>query len=210
MDEISFGTDGWRARLETFTDRRVRAVGQAVATYLEDAGASGAVAVGYDARGGSRGFAEELARVLCANGFDVVVPDRDLPTPVVAWTVCERDLAGALMVTASHNPPEYNGVKFLPADGAPATADVTDAIEERLATPDPLPAAEHGSVTETDLVGPYVEHVRAFVGADLAGLTVAYDAMHGSGRGVTDRLLETAGASVERLRCERDPDFGGG
>jgi phosphomannomutase len=209
MEDISFGTDGWRATLETFTDRRVRAVGQAVATYLREEGAGGTVAVGYDAREHSRGFAEELARVLCANGFDALVPQRDVPTPVLAWTVRDRELAGGLMVTASHNPPEYNGVKFVPAGGAPASADVTDAIESRLAPPDPLPEAEYGTVTETDLLTPYVDHARSFVDADLGGLQVVYDAMHGSGRGVTDRVLDAAGADVERLRCDRDPTFGG-
>ncbi|WP_136717600.1 phosphoglucomutase/phosphomannomutase family protein [Halorientalis salina] len=209
MDEIAFGTDGWRATLETFTDRRVRIVGQAVATHLREEGRTGTVAVGYDAREHSRGFAEELARVLCANGFDVLLPDRDCPTPVVAWTVRDRGLAGALQITASHNPPEYNGVKFIPEDGSPAPAAVTDAIEANLAEPDPIDESEFGSVREADLVGPYVDHALAFVAADLDGLTVAYDAMHGSGRGVTDRLLEAAGAEVERLRCDTDPEFGG-
>jgi phosphomannomutase len=212
---ITFGTDGWRATLDEFTEPRVRMVGQAVADYLRDEGAAvdddnrATVAVGYDAREHSRGFAEELARVLCANGFDVLLPERDLPTPVVAWTVAERDLAGGLMLTASHNPPEYNGVKFIP-DGSPATAEVTDAIADRLQTPDPLPDSEWGRVTETDLVSPFFEHALDAVNVDLAGHRVVYDAMHGSGRGVTDALLERAGADVERLRCGRDPDFGGG
>jgi alpha-D-glucose phosphate-specific phosphoglucomutase len=209
MDEISFGTDGWRATLDTFTDRRVRIVGQAVATYLRDEGETGTVAIGYDAREHSRGFAEELSRVLCANGFDVLLADRDCPTPALAWTVRDRGLAGGLVLTASHNPPEYNGVKFVPGDGAPALPDVTDAIEARLGEPDPLPEADHGTVAEQDLIEPYVEHCREFVGVDLDGLTVAYDAMHGSGRDVTDRLLESAGADVERLRTDRDPEFGG-
>jgi len=209
MDEITFGTDGWRATLETFTDRRVRIVGQAVATYLRDEGEQGTVGIGYDAREHSRGFAEELARVLCANGFDVLVSDRDCPTPALAWTVRNRDLVGGLVLTASHNPPEYNGIKFVPADGTPALPAATDAIEERLAEPDPLPEAQHGTVDEADLIGPYVEHCREFVGVDLDGLPVVYDAMHGSGRGVTDRLLEAAGAAVERRRCEQDPEFGG-
>ncbi|WP_246984745.1 phosphoglucomutase/phosphomannomutase family protein [Halorientalis marina] len=209
MEEVTFGTDGWRATLETFTDRRVRIVGQAVATYLRDEGTVGTVGIGYDAREHSRGFAEELARVLCANGFDVLLSDRDCPTPALAWTVRDRDLVGGLVLTASHNPPEYNGIKFVPADGTPALPDVTDAIETRLAEPENRPEDEHGSVTESDLIGPYVEHLQSFVGVDLDGLPVVYDAMHGSGRGVTDRLLDAAGAEVERLRCEQDPEFGG-
>ncbi|QSX00603.1 phosphoglucomutase/phosphomannomutase family protein [Haloterrigena alkaliphila] len=215
MEAINFGTDGWRATLEEFTTPRVRMVGQAVATYLRDEGLDGTVVVGYDARETSRGFAEELARVLCANGFDVIVPERDRPTPLVAHAIVERDLAGGLVITASHNPPEYNGVKFIPEVGAPALPEVTDAIADRLAEPDPLPADEHGAVEEVDLVTPHadaaLELVESITGTtDLSGLPVAYDAMHGSGRGTTDALLERAGASIERLRCERDPEFGGG
>jgi phosphomannomutase len=210
MDGIAFGTDGWRATLDEFTAPRVRRVGQAVATYLAEVGHTGEpVAVGYDARETSRGFAEELAQVLRSNGHDVLLPERDVPTPLVAWAVVERDLAGACMVTASHNPPEYNGVKFLPDDGAPALPDVTQAIEANLAEPDPVDEAEWGRVREVDLVEPHARHALDLVDADLSEVTVAYDAMHGSGRGVTDALLERAGATVERVRCDADPTFGG-
>ncbi|WP_265109463.1 phosphoglucomutase/phosphomannomutase family protein [Halosolutus halophilus] len=217
MDVISFGTDGWRAPLETFTAPRVRMVGQAVASYLRDEDLDGPVAIGYDARESSRGFAEELSRVLCANGFDVLLPERDRPTPLFAHAIVERDLAGALVITASHNPPEYNGVKFIPDDGAPALPEVTDAIADRLADPDPLPEDEHGTARPVDFVTPHadaaIDLVAEITGdADLsdADLTIAYDAMHGSGRDTTDALLERAGATVERMRCDRDSDFGGG
>ncbi|MFB6160408.1 MAG: phosphoglucomutase/phosphomannomutase family protein, partial [Haloferacaceae archaeon] len=203
---ISFGTDGWRATLEEFTDERVRTVGRAVAAHLAAEGATGEVLVGYDARATSEGFAESLAEELAAAGYDATLPERDRPTPVVAWNVVERGAAGALMVTASHNPPSYNGVKFVPADGAPALPDVTDDIEARLG--DDAPAGD-GSVARADLLSPYVDHALAFEDRDLSGLTVAYDAMHGSGRGVTDALLERAGADVVRLRCDADPTFGG-
>ncbi|RQG94606.1 phosphoglucomutase/phosphomannomutase family protein [Natrarchaeobius chitinivorans] len=215
MEAITFGTDGWRAPLEEFTTPRVRMVGQAVASYLSDEGREEPVVVGYDARETSRGFAEELARVLCANGFDVLLPERDRPTPLVAYAIVDRDLAGGFAVTASHNPPEYNGVKFIPDDGAPALPEVTDAIAARLAKPEALPDSEHGTVREVDLVSPHadaaLELVESITGeVDLSGLTVAYDAMYGSGRETTDTLLSRAGASLERLHCERDPEFGGG
>ena len=218
MDEISFGTDGWRATLDTFTDDRVRIVGQAVADHLKAAGRDGPVAVGYDARETSEGFAESLAEVFAGNGFDVLLPERDAPTPVIAHAIVDRDLAGACMVTASHNPPEYNGVKFIPHDGAPALPDVTEDVVDRLAEPDLLPGGERGDVSRVDLVSDHADAARRVVGEvvgggdggpDLSGLTVAYDAMHGSGRGVTDALLESAGAEVVRLRCERDVTFGG-
>ncbi|RQG93251.1 phosphoglucomutase/phosphomannomutase family protein [Natrarchaeobius halalkaliphilus] len=219
MDAITFGTDGWRATLEEFTAPRVRIVGQAVASYLSDEGLEGPVVVGYDARETSRGFAEELTRVVCANGFDVLIPERDRPTPLVAHAIVDRDLAGGLVITASHNPPEYNGVKFIPNDGAPALPAVTEAIADRLAEPDPRPESEHGTAREIDLVTPHadaaVDLAASITGGedrdlDLSGLTVAYDAMHGSGRGTTDALLERVGVSVDRLRCVRDPEFGGG
>ncbi|GAA0543799.1 phosphoglucomutase/phosphomannomutase family protein [Halorubrum ejinorense] len=218
MDEIAFGTDGWRATLDTFTDDRVRIVGQAVADHLAAAGHDEPVAVGYDARETSEGFAESLAEVLAGNGFDVILPERDAPTPVIAHAIVERGLAGACMVTASHNPPEYNGVKFIPDDGAPALPEVTEDIESRLAEPDLLPEAERGDVSRVDLVSAHADAARQIVGriagvdgndVDLDGVTVAYDAMHGSGRGVTDALLESAGAEVVRLRCDRDVTFGG-
>ena len=209
MDEISFGTDGWRATLDTFTDDRVRIVGQAVADHLDAAGHDEPVAVGYDARETSEGFAESLAEVLSGNGFDVLLPERDVPTPVIAYGIVDNNLAGACMVTASHNPPEYNGVKFIPSDGAPALPDVTEDVVSRLAEPDLLPEAERGEVRRHDFVSAHAEAARDLVDADLDGLTVAYDAMHGSGRGVTDALLASAGAEVRRLRCDRDPTFGG-
>jgi len=220
MDAISFGTDGWRATLEEFTERRVRIVAQAVATHLRDQGRAGeTVGVGYDARETSEGFAEELARVLCANGFDVVMPERDRPTPQLAWAIKDRGLAGGCMITASHNPPEYNGVKYVSDDGSPALAEETDAIVENLAEPDPLPEAEWGDVSRVDMVTPHFEQCRARVAelldttaddAVLDDLHVVYDAMHGSGRDTTDVLLEDAGATVTRRRCDLDPEFGGG
>ncbi len=119
------------------------------------------------------------------------------------------------MITASHNPPEYNGVKFIPADGAPALPAVTDAIADRLADPDPLPESEHGTVRDVDFAAPHADAALELAesitgGTDLSELSVAYDAMHGSGRDTTDAVLERAGASVERYRCDRDPEFGGG
>ena len=209
MDVISFGTDGWRDTLDTFTDERVRIVGQAVADYLTDEGHDDPVIVGYDARGTSEGFAESLAAVLAGNGFDVLLPERDCPTPLVAYAVVDRGLSGALMMTASHNPPEYNGVKFIPADGAPALPAVTDAIADRLADPTLLPESERGAVRTVDVVTPHAERARELVDADLSGMTVVHDAMHGSGRGVVDELLRSAGAEVVSVRGDRDPTFGG-
>ncbi|MFB6094764.1 MAG: phosphoglucomutase/phosphomannomutase family protein [Halanaeroarchaeum sp.] len=210
MDQISFGTSGWRATLDVFTVPRVRMVAQATADHLAEGGRAGdPVAVGYDVRETSRDFAEEIARVLAANGHDVLLPPRDCPTPAVAYAIVARDLAGGLVVTASHNPPAYNGVKFFPASGAPPLPAETQAIEEHLREPDPAPASAWGTVREVDFVGPHLDAALERLDPDLEGVSVVYDAMHGSGRGATDRLLERAGAAVTCRRCDRDPTFGG-
>ncbi|MES3518286.1 MAG: phosphoglucomutase/phosphomannomutase family protein [Natronomonas sp.] len=208
FDGVRFGTDGWRVPVSEFTTPRIRAIGQAVVDYLRAEDEEAPVAVGYDPRAGSRAAAEELSRVLCAGGFEVVFTERDTPTPVVARSILRRGLSGGLQVTASHNPPTDNGIKFLTSDGAPAPTAVMDDIGERLRPPDPVDETR-GTVTETDLIGVYLDEAEAFLEADLSGLTVAYDAMHGSGRGVTDALLSRLGAEVIRLRSDRDPEFGG-
>ena len=208
--DVEFGTDGWRTTVEAFTTPRIRAVGQAVVEHLRASDKEGPIVVGYDPRASSQPAAEELCRVLCAGGFDAILPPRDTPTPVVAWTVADRELAGALQVTASHNPPTDNGIKFVPAGGAPALPAVTERLAAELKPPEPLERAQWGSIEETDLVEPYLEHALSFVDAELGGVTVGYDAMHGSGRGVTDTLLEGAGATVETRRGNADPTFGGG
>lgn len=167
---ISFGTDGWRDTLDRFTSPRVKQVGQAVASHLDETGHAGeTVAVGYDARESSPGFAADLADVLTANGFDVVMPTRDRPTPLTAYAVVDRDLAGALMVTASHNPPEYNGVKFIPDSGAPALPAVTDSIEDRLAQPDPLPPADRGARRTVDFFEPHRRHAMELLDPEPGG-----------------------------------------
>ncbi|MFW5919928.1 MAG: phosphoglucomutase/phosphomannomutase family protein [Halanaeroarchaeum sp.] len=210
MDAISFGTSGWRATLDVFNAPRLRMVAQATADYLAEVDMAGRpVAVGYDARATSRGFAEEVARVLAVNGHDVLMPSRDIPTPLVSHAIVTRDLAGGLVISASHNPPEYNGVKFFPADGSPAMPAVTDAIEGHLRRPDPKPESEWGTIREVNFVDPHANHVLDLVSPDLEGLTVVYDPMHGSGRDVTDRLLERAGATVITHRGDHDPEFGG-
>ncbi len=216
MDGITFGTGGWRAAGEAFTDVRVRTVGQAAATYMrgQHSGTGGlAAAVGYDARANSESAAESLAEVLSDNGFDVFLSDRDVPTPVIAHSIVDRGLDGGLVVTASHNPPEYNGVKFIPEDGASALPEVTAALEANLATPERLPENERGTIERFAPVPSHAAHsrklVEGYVGDTLSGMTVVYDALHGSGRGVTDALLESAGAEVICRRCDRDPTFGG-
>ncbi|AGN00397.1 phosphomannomutase [Salinarchaeum sp. Harcht-Bsk1] len=211
MDEISFGTDGWRAHSDLVTPERLHAIAQSVVDLLAEDGLDGEqIVIGYDARDGARERAEEIARVLAAGGHDVLLADRDCPTPAVALAIVQRDAAGGFVVTASHNPPEYSGVKFIPHDGAPALPAVTERIEAGLREPEPSNEGAQGEIREVDLIESQIGAVLDLLAPDLDGLTVAYDAIHGSGRGVTDDALERAGADVFRLRCTRDPTFGGG
>ncbi len=207
--EITFGTDGWRAKHAAITPTRLRAIAGGVMRVLSMRGIdSPSLVVGYDARKHAGEYASILARAITDAGGNVILATRDCPTPAVASTIQREQLDGGLMVTASHNPPDYCGVKFIAQGGAPALPETTDAIENALGAPQP--ATTPGTQTESDLITPYVKTVCDRVGADLSGLTVVYDAMHGSGRGVTDRALVAAGAEVHTRRCTRDPTFDGG
>lgn len=207
--EITFGTDGWRTHQENITPDRLHMVAAAIVNVLDDQGRAGEpVAIGYDARQHANAHAKELARVVAAAGHDVKFANRDCPTPAVASAIVRHDLAGGIMMTASHNPPEYGGVKFIPGDGAPALPVVTDAIEDALGTD--VTTNGDGGIQQVDVIEPHIKMVLDRLSPQLEGLTVAYDAMYGSGRGVTDAALERGGATVQRFRCTRDPTFGDG
>jgi len=172
-------------------------------------GIAGPVAIGYDARKTSRGFAEELSRVLCANGFDVLLADRDRPTPLVAYAIVDRDLAGGLVITARTTRRSTTA-----SSSFPRTA-------RRPCPPSPTPSrsdspsssrsprtntGRHARSTSPNLTPTPPSLVESITGTtDLSELTVAYDAMHGSGRDTTDALLERAGLSSSALAASATP-----
>ncbi|MBC7082078.1 MAG: phosphoglucomutase/phosphomannomutase family protein [Firmicutes bacterium] len=228
MSRIRFGTDGWRAVMcEDFTFPNVRVVVQAIAGYLNETGLAGkGVVVAYDARFLSERFAQEAASVLAGNGINVWVTSRDTPTPVAAHAVVHGRRAGAVMFTASHNPPEYNGVKWIPEYGGPAMPDVTSEIERHIAEVEATgevkrtgAAGAQGAVDRTartasiasfDPMGDYVDHVSRLVDLDAirrARLRIVYDPLHASGRGYLDRILQSRDVVV--INDRRDPLFGG-
>ncbi|MCL4515294.1 MAG: phosphoglucomutase/phosphomannomutase family protein [Firmicutes bacterium] len=226
MGEIKFGTDGWRAVMcDTFTFSNVRLVAQAIADYLRAhypaESAEKGVLVGYDSRFLAERFADEAARVLAANGIRTLVTAVDAPTPVVAHAVVVRQAAGALMFTASHNPPEYNGLKFIPDYGGPAAPEITREIEERLdgvlarGQMRQLSAEEARASTLIESIDPrpdYLHHLSSLVDFGLirnAGLRVIYDPMYGTGRHYLGRILTEAGCQVRVIHGQRDPLFGG-
>lgn len=223
MHEIKFGTSGWRGILaEDFTLANVRVVTQAIADHLGAAGEAGkGLVVGHDSRFFGERFARETARVLAGAGVPVFLCDRDTPTPVIAFEILRRGAAGGINFTASHNPHEYNGIKFSPGWGGPALPETTADIERRANAMlgsvcyRDLPldqAVRSGLVEEIDPMPAYLEALRSKV--DLAaigrsGLTVLVDPMYGAGRGYLDTLLVEAGLLVQTMNGHRDPYFGG-
>ncbi len=217
--EIHFGTDGWRAVVgDDFTYGNVRAVAQGIAAYLD--GESRPVVVGHDARYCAELFAREVARVLAANGLDVILLDRVTPTPAVSWTVVQRQAAGGVVVTASHNPMEFNGLKYKPDFGGSASPEVVAELEKNTLTAlsDGVKtlsfdeAVSSGRVKLVDPLPSYCEQLGRMVDLDrlrAAGLKVAHEAMYGAGAGLIARVLEGGSTAVTELHGERNPGFGG-
>ena len=223
MAEIKFGTSGWRGILaEDFTLANVRVVTQAIADHLRATGEAGkGVVVGHDSRFFGERFARETARILAGAGVKAFVCNRDTPTPVIAFEILRRGAGGGINFTASHNPHEYNGIKFSPSWGGPALPETTADIERRanamageICYRDmPLDqAVRSGLVEEIDPMPAYLDALRGKV--DLAaigrsGLTLVVDPMYGAGRGYLDTLLVEAGLMVQTINNHRDPYFGG-
>ena len=134
MCAITFGTDGWRAIIDKeFNLSTVKIVSQAIADYILSHNLEGkGIVVGYDTRRGSRSYAEGVCSVLIGNDILTYFAHRDVPTPVTAFEVYNRNAGGAIMITASHNPPEYNGIKYIPEYAGPATNEITDEITEKI------------------------------------------------------------------------------
>ncbi|HTB21750.1 MAG TPA: phosphoglucomutase/phosphomannomutase family protein [bacterium] len=226
MPTITFGTSGWRAFIaDDFTYPNVRIAAQAIAAHLAAGGhAKKGVIVSYDPRFLGPRFAEAAAEVLAGNGIASFITVRDTPTPVVAFEQLRRGLDGAINFTASHNPPEYGGLKFNPHWGGPATKDITHDIEERAEALEkggaggvkrmPLKDAEaKGLVHRIDPMPAYLKKIESMVDLKAikkAKLKVVVDSLHGAGRGYVETVLAKAGAKVTALHGEADPMFGGG
>jgi len=216
---ISFGTDGWRGIMaDDFTLANVGLVSGAIADYIIDKGlAARGVVIGYDNRFMSERFADLVAGVLVQLGIPVLIGTRAMPTPVTAFAVKHHQAAGAVMLTASHNPPEYNGIKFIPDYAGPALPETTAQIEallkRRLAGEQPhAPVSIPARREEIDPSEAYIEHVRSLVDIEAirqAGLKVVVDPLYGAGIGYLDRMLGDLGVTVTALHNYRDPLFGG-
>src|ERR1700683_4672642 len=169
---IKFGTDGWRGIIaDDFTFENVRRVAGAIASYvLKDEDARRGIFVGYDTRFASRRFAEIAAEVIAAAGIPVKLADDYTPTPSVSYAVKHQGAAGGVMVTSSHNPWNWNGVKFKGKFGGSATPAIMKKIEEELAL-DAAPKGSQGVIEEVDLKKSYIAAVCGFADMDLVAKT---------------------------------------
>src|SRR5512136_1511824 len=223
---ITFGTDGWRAVIsDEFTFANVRHVAQAIAEVLrENAGEveTPLAVVGFDTRFLSDRYALAVSEVLAANGLHIALAKADAPTPVVSYAIPNLGAVGGVMITASHNPPRYNGIKLKAAFGGGASNADTRRVEIKIAANvaagrEPLrleltDAISQGLAERFDPFPAYREHVLKLVDLDVvgrAGLRVVVDAMYGSGRGYLRALLADAGAEVVEIRGEMNPGFNG-
>jgi phosphomannomutase len=211
--EIKFGTDGWRGLIaDDFTYDNVRRVAGAIAGYvLNHEEPQRGVIVGYDARFVSPAAARIVAEVLAGAGIPVKLADDYTPTPAVSYAVKTQGAAGGVMVTSSHNPWNWNGVKFKGNFGGSATPAIMKKIESELAA-GAMPLGSTAAIEEVDLKKAYVRAVCAFVDMDLIGRTkfkFAVDAMYGSGRGVLPGILADRGVKFVAIRQELNPLFPG-
>lgn len=211
--EIKFGTDGWRGIIaDDFTFENVRRVAGAIASYvLKYENAKSGVIVGYDCRFASPKAAQVVAEVIAAAGIPVKLANDYTPTPAVSYAVKKQGAAGGVMVTSSHNPWNWNGVKFKGNFGGSATPAIMKKIEEEMAA-GAAPKGNQAEIKEVDLKKEYVAAVCAFADMDLIAKTkfkIAVDAMYGSGRGVLPGILAERGVQHVAIRQELNPLFPG-
>ncbi len=219
---IRFGTDGWRAVIGwEYTADNVRACAAGTALYLKKNNlAERGLLVGYDTRFLSEEFAAEVAGVTTAMGVQTYLGNAAAPTPVVSYNVIDRHAGGAAIITASHNPANWNGYKYKPEYGGSASTEEVEALEaeinrvsrDSIQSLSPDEALRQGVLEYIDPSTPYLNHVAKLVELPTirdSGLKVAVDAMHGAGAGYLPQLLKGGRTAVTELRGERNPAFPG-
>jgi phosphomannomutase len=213
MTAVKFGTDGWRGIIaDDFTYANVRVAARAIALYvLEHEDAKAGVCVGYDTRFGSRSFAKVVAEVLAGAGIPVFLANKVTPTPELSFAVRGMKAAGGVMITSSHNPAEWNGVKYKASYGGSGSPEIISAIETCLEKP--LPAAETpAKIEEVDFAPEYVAALEAFVDLKTikaSGYKFLIDTMYGAGKGYIAGIFERAGIPYLEFRSEQNPAFPG-
>ncbi|MDH7487620.1 MAG: phosphoglucomutase/phosphomannomutase family protein [Anaerolineae bacterium] len=225
---IQFGTDGWRAVIsDEFTFDNLRKVAQAIADWVLAEAASSpdkppSMVVGFDTRFLSDRYAAEVACVLAGNSIQVHLAQADAPTPAISYAIVEKQASSGVMITASHNPPRYNGVKLKASHGGSVPSAVGRRVEAYLQankaqgrTPrraDYAQALAQGCIRRFDPYPAYAQHLRRLVDFDILGrsdLNVLVDPMYGCGRGYLQGLLSEAGVKADEIHGEMNPGFGG-
>ncbi|MBX6358555.1 MAG: phosphoglucomutase/phosphomannomutase family protein [Acidobacterium ailaaui] len=214
--QIKFGTSGWRAIVaEEFTLANIRRAVTGIAKYVTSQPGPHTVLVGRDPRFLGEIFVAEAAKMLAANGVTPVLIPEAAPTPAIAYAVRTRKTGGSINFTASHNPPEYNGIKYSTSDGAPALPEVTSQIEAYIADLGesvPAPPESNQKFEETDVRPDYLKRLAELVdlkAIQKAGIKVVCDPFWGAGRGYASQLLAENGVSVATVHDYRDVLFGG-
>jgi phosphoglucomutase len=215
---IRFGTSGWRAVIaDEFTFAGVRSVTKAICSHFESSNPSGnLMVVGYDTRFLGELFAAECANVISENAFRVLLCDEPVPTPTISHVIRTKGAICGINFTASHNPPEYNGMKLSTSDGAPALPEITRSVESIIkrtnSTSEPARPATGDSLKTFTARPGYLEDLSTKIKFDLiaqAGGRYAYDPLWGTGRGYLDEVLRSHGLEVETIHDWRDVLFGG-
>jgi len=226
--QIKFGTSGWRAVMaEEFTFANVHRAVHGIARYVSSQGSHGTkvqIIVGRDPRFLGESFCATAADILSSYGITPLVIAEPAPTPTISYAVIQSKADGAINFTASHNPPEYNGIKFSTPDGAPALPEVTQAIEREIAAFDTSPRATRAgaqaesqsqSQSQSQSIDPrrmYLSRLRELVDLEVikkSGVKIAFDPMWGAARGYSDVFLREAGVTVATVHDTRDVLFGG-
>lgn len=227
---IHFGTDGWRAVIsDSFTFSNLRMVSQAIADAVasehwdkSDDVDPKKIVVGFDTRFLSDRFAGEVARVLAANGFTVLLAQADAPTPAISYAVKNSKAIAGVMITASHNAPRYNGVKLKGSFGGSALSEQCRRVEvyindneQQARGPNLMDfqkAREAGLIQKFNPLPAYFDHLRKLINTDVIAdnpQRFVVDAMYGSGRGVIKSFLQGTGCEIHEIRGDMNPGFGG-
>ena len=212
MKNIKFGTDGWRAVVgKDFNSENVGIVSNAIGKYIFDNyGIYKTIIVGYDPRNMAREFSMQCAEILKNKGFKVLYSDKVIPTPVLAFNAKYLD-ACAIMFTASHNPPEYLGIKFIPDYAGPATSEITDEIVSNFGKE--YPSCVKGKLIYTDFSRNYFNHIKDLVDFEKIkelDTHIVFDGLYAASIGYFDKLLSDKGIKYDSIHMYHDPNFGGG
>lgn len=211
---IKFGTDGWRALIaDEFTTANVRRVAKAIAAYCREksSGKKPLITVGYDTRFGSKYFAMEVTRELADGGCAVLLSKGFVTTPTISSSVLDNKAFGGVMISASHNPPSFNGIKFKTFDACSAPESVTRRFEDLIDVTETTDI-DKGEVKEKDFLRPYLKRISDKVDMKLIrrkGVKIVSDPMYGSGQGFVRELLKNTKTNLLEIHSNTDPLFGG-